>query len=464
MVFSSLIFLWLFMPAVIIGYYVVPARFKNMFLLLVSLVFYAWGEPIYVLLMLASILINWLIGILMDRSSRCRKAVLAADIVINIGILVFFKYLGFLAETVNACFGTAIPAFDIALPIGISFFTFQILSYEIDLYRGKYRAQRNIINLALYISFFPQLIAGPIVKYKDIDDQLQKREHSLEKTMEGIRRFLYGLGKKVLIANILAESVDAVYALDMKDVTGWMAWLTALMYMLQIYYDFSGYSDMAIGLGKIFGFDFQENFNYPYLSASIGEFWRRWHISLSTWFREYLYIPLGGNRKGTLRTYVNLFIVFAVTGLWHGASMTFLLWGLYHGFFRILERIGLDRFLKRHRIFAYIYTLAAVIFGWVLFRAENLMQASGMVKRMALPWKYAETSVIWQRIIDNRAIFTVVAGVIGCGIFQQLIKKMPVASKWKYSCAELAYCAVIAVFSLAALAGNTYNPFIYFRF
>lgn len=464
MVFSSLIFLWLFLPIVMIGYFVVPNRFKNFFLLLASLFFYAWGEPVYVLLMLASIGFNWVAGIFMEECRSLRKLVLAADVVLNLGVLVFFKYLGFFAELINQCLGTALPVVEIALPIGISFFTFQILSYEIDLYRGKYRAQRNIINLALYISFFPQLIAGPIVKYKDIDEQLQKRAHSPEKMMEGIRRFLYGLGKKVLLANILAECVDAIYALDQADITGWMAWAAALMYMLEIYYDFSGYSDMAIGLGKIFGFDFLENFNYPYLSTSIGEFWRRWHISLGTWFREYLYIPLGGNRKGKLRTYGNLFLVFLVTGLWHGASITFVLWGVYHGIFIIIERLGWERFLGRHRIFAGLYSFMAVLFGWVLFRADTLSQAFEMLKRMVLPWNYQETSVIWQQLIDHRAIFTAAAGLIGCGIFQRLMQKLPAASKWKYSCAELAYCAGIAVLGLAALAGNTYNPFIYFRF
>lgn len=464
MVFSSLIFLWLFMPLVIIGYYVVPGRFKNIFLLLASLLFYAWGEPVYILLMLTSILINWVMGLLIGKNSGHKKLLLAADVVINIGLLIFFKYLDFVTEIINTCFGTAIPAFQIALPIGISFFTFQILSYEIDLYRGKYEAQKSLVNLALYVSFFPQLIAGPIVKYKDIDDQLQNRTHSPEKTMAGIRRFLYGLGKKVLLANVLAECVDAVYALDINDVTGWLAWAAAVMYMLQIYYDFSGYSDMAIGLGKIFGFDFQENFNYPYISASIGEFWRRWHISLSTWFKEYLYIPLGGNRKGTARTYINFFIVFVVTGLWHGASITFLLWGVYHGFFRIIERLGLGKFLDRHRVISRIYTVGAVLFGWVLFRAETLQKAADMMKRMLLPWRYAETAVIWQQLIDHRVIFSAVAGIAGCGILQTIVQKIPAASKWKFSYAELAYCALIAVLSIAALAANTYNPFIYFRF
>lgn len=464
MIFSSLIFLWLFMPVVIIGYYLIPDRFKNVFLMLFSLFFYAWGEPVYVFLMLFSIFINWLMGIFIGKCDGYKRILLIADIIINLGILVFFKYLDFLIEIVNLSFGLSIPAFGVALPIGISFFTFQILSYEIDLYRGKYKAQCNIINLALYISFFPQLIAGPIVKYKDVNEQLQNRTHSLQKMMEGIRRFAYGLGKKVLLANVLAECVDAVYGLDAGDVTGWLAWAAAFMYMLQIYYDFSGYSDMAIGLGKIFGFDFQENFNYPYISDSIRDFWQRWHISLGTWFKEYLYIPLGGSRKGGARTCMNLFIVFAITGLWHGASITFVLWGIYHGILRMLERTGWENFLHKHPIVSRIYTFMAVMLGWVLFRAENPHQIFYMLARLLAPWRYMDTAVIWQRLIDHRAVFCAVSGFLGCGILQSFLGKMPAATKWKYSFAELIYCAVIAVLSISMLAGNTYNPFIYFRF
>ena len=315
MVFSSFIFLWIFLPIVFIGYFLLQDKYKNIFLLLGSLIFYAWGEPLYILLMLFSILINYVFGILIDKDRPYRNLLLIISLIFNIGILGYYKYVGFLVEVINNLTGRNIELPDVALPIGISFYTFQILSYIIDVYRGESSPQKNIINLALYISFFPQLIAGPIVKYKNINEQLINRKCTIEKTGEGIRRFIIGLGKKIIIANTVAKCADAIFALDLINVTGILAWMGAICYTLQIYYDFSGYSDMAIGLGRIFGFEFQENFRYPYLSASVQEFWQRWHISLGTWFREYLYIPLGGNRMGNIRTYINLFVVFCITGL-----------------------------------------------------------------------------------------------------------------------------------------------------
>lgn len=294
MVFSSFIFLWTFLPIVFVGYFVIQDKYKNIFLLLASLVFYAWGEPKYILVMIFSVLVNYTVGLLIDKYNCYKSILLIIDIIVNLGLLGYFKYFNFGIEIINLSLNLNIEVSNITLPIGISFFTFQILSYIIDLYRGQYKAQKNIINLGLYICFFPQLIAGPIVKYKDIDDQLNQRICTVSKIREGIRRFIYGLGKKIIIANTVAYCVDTIYALDCSDITGWLAWIGAILYTLQIYYDFSGYSDMAIGLGKIFGFEFQENFNYPYLSKSIQEFWQRWHISLGTWFKEYLYIPLGG--------------------------------------------------------------------------------------------------------------------------------------------------------------------------
>lgn len=298
MLFSSMIFLWRFVPIVFIGYFLVQDKYKNILLLLASLLFYAWGEPRYIWLMIGSIFVNYGIGLLIEKYESKKRLLLILDIAVNIGILGYFKYFNFLLEIVNGCTGKKIEFTEVRLPIGISFFTFQILSYIIDLYRGQYKAQKNLLHLALYISFFPQLIAGPIVQYKDINEQLNHRVCTLEKTAGGIRRFIYGLGKKVIIANIIAQCVDTIYALDYSDLTGTLAWIGAILYTMQIYYDFSGYSDMAIGLGKIFGFDFRENFKYPYLSCSIQEFWQRWHISLGTWFKEYVYIPLGGNRRG----------------------------------------------------------------------------------------------------------------------------------------------------------------------
>lgn len=464
MVFSSLIFLWFFLPVMLIGVYLLPDKWKNMYILAGSLFFYAWGEPKYIFLMLFSIVANWLFGLLIERFHDQRKMLLVMDIVMNLGLLGYFKYFNFLTEIVNMFFGCGIAVEEIPLPIGISFFTFQILSYEIDLYRGKYAAQNNLINLALYISFFPQLIAGPIVKYKDINEQLNRRKMTVEKTAEGIRRFIYGFGKKVIIANTVSLCVDTIYSLDCTMVTGFFAWCGAILYTLQIYYDFSGYSDMAIGLGKMFGFEFLENFNYPYQACSIQEFWQRWHISLGTWFKEYLYIPLGGNRKGTVRTYINLIIVFFMTGLWHGASFNFILWGLYHGFFQIAERLGFRKVLDRHQIFAHLYTIMVFIFGWVLFRADDLMQAGRMVKRMILPWNYTESTFVWGNIFGAKTVFIIIIGILGCGIIQPVLQKCEVIVRKKNSWVEMLYCGLILVLCIAMLAGNTYNPFIYFRF
>lgn len=469
MVFSSLVFLWLFLPVTVIGNFLIKDKYRNVFLLLASLFFYSWGEPIYIFLMLFyiflmlfSILINWMLGLIMEKYAFFKKVILCMAVLANLIPLGYFKYFNFFVDTINNCLNTEIQIREIALPIGISFYTFQALSYIIDLYYGKYKAQKNIINMALYISFFPQLIAGPIVKYNDINEQIKARTVDASKTAEGIRRFIYGLSKKVLVANVLAKSVDAIYALEYPDVTCKLAWLAAIFYTLQIYYDFSGYSDMAIGLGKIFGFDIKENFQYPYISRSVREFWQRWHISLSSWFKEYLYIPLGGNRNGKIKTYINLIIVFLVTGLWHGAGCNFILWGLYHGFFSIIERIGFKKFLERHKIFSHIYMLLVVNFGWVLFRAENVMKAAIFVKHMLMPWKYTNTYAIWQLFIGNKVIFIAIIGIVGCGMMQKMFSKFD--NKWKNSYIEMVYCSILLVLCIASLASNTYNPFIYFRF
>ena len=469
MVFSSLLFLFRFLPAVLILYYIAPRKLRNVILLLFSLFFYAWGEPKYVFLMLFTITMDFCIGKGIDKAKKegnqkKAKRFLMISILVDLSILGFFKYADFLIGTVNTLTGAGIPLLGIPLPIGISFFTFQILSYVIDLYRGRYPVQKNILNLALYISFFPQLIAGPIVRYVDIDRQLESRTHSTQKAMEGIRRFLYGLGKKVLIANVLGQCVGSIYAMELSEVTGAFAWLAAGMYMLQIYYDFSGYSDMAIGLGKLFGFDFPENFNYPYLSKSVQEFWRRWHISLGTWFREYLYFPLGGSRKGAVRTYVNLMIVFLVTGLWHGAGMPFVLWGVYYGVLQVIERLGFKKILGKYPVIGWSYTFLAALFGWVLFRADTFAQAGGMMVRMICPWKYLQTDVLLQNIVDHRAFVMLIVGLLGCGFIQKIWQRIPGTKRWKYSIGEAVWCAILGVLSLAALAGNTYNPFIYFRF
>lgn len=464
MLFSSMIFLWCFLPIIFLGYFLVQDKYKNILLLLASLIFYAWGEPRYIWLMIGTIFANYGIGLLMDKYESKKSLLLILDIAVNIGMLGYFKYFNFMLEIVNGCTGKKIEFTEVRLPIGISFFTFQILSYIIDLYRGQYQAQKNLIHLALYVSFFPQLIAGPIVQYKDINEQLSHRVCTHEKMAWGIRKFIYGLGKKVIIANIIAQCVDTIYELDYSNLTGILTWIGAILYTLQIYYDFSGYSDMAIGLGGIFGFEFRENFKYPYMSCSIQEFWQRWHISLGTWFKEYLYIPLGGNQRGRGKTYLNLLIVFFATGLWHGASSNFILWGLYHGMFQIIERLGIGKLLARHKMIAHIYTLIICIFGWVLFRADDLTQAIVMVKRMLMPWRHKHSSLLMGQVFGNKTILVIFAGIFGCGIIQLFFSKMNIFEKLKNSYIEMAYCSIIFILCIAALASGTYNPFIYFRF
>lgn len=464
MVFSSMVFLWLFLPTVIIGSFVFRGKWQNFFLLIVSLFFYAWGEPVYILLMLISIFVNWLSGILISYC-RKKKVVLCGSVILNLLLLGYFKYFDFLLYILNLLFKNADFEYkNIALPIGISFYTFQALSYVIDVYRNDCKVQKNIFDLALYISFFPQLIAGPIVKYKDINEQIECRNITSENFAMGFRRFSYGLGKKVIIANILAETSDRIFAMDITDVTFSLAWLGAAFYTLQIYYDFSGYSDMAIGLGKMMGFDFLENFNYPYTSISIQEFWRRWHISLGTWFREYLYIPLGGNRKGKIRTYVNSGIVFLATGIWHGASFNYLFWGMYHGSFVIIERIGLNKVLKKSTLLSRVYVLMTVICGWVIFRIESVSAGIKYIQRMLMPWRFEIFQDDLAKIIDLRTWTIFLFGLLGCGIIQYYGEKSVFLKKWKYSKVEWIVCSLMVIYACCLLAGDTYNPFIYFRF
>ena len=472
MLFSSMFFLWVFLPIVLAGSFLLrKTRLVNVFLVLASLLFYAWGEPVNVLLMLASILISFTAGVLLERFDGAdgrRRLVLTVDIVLNLALLVCFKYLGLLAEGLNALlslFGAGpVPVPTIPLPIGISFFTFQAMSYVIDVYRRKVEPQRKLLNVALYISFFPQLIAGPIVRYREINDQIEQRSVSMDDFAQGVRRFIYGLGKKVLIANVMAEGADALFALEVGNVTGGMAWLAAILYTFQIYYDFSGYSDMAIGLGRMFGFRFSENFNYPYISRSIREFWRRWHISLSTWFKEYVYIPLGGNRRGTARTYLNLLIVFALTGIWHGAGVTFLLWGLYHGALSIVERLGLDKLLKKLGPFAFVYAFVAAVFGWVLFRVEDVGTALQWMRHMLTPWAFTETACHMVDIITPQMCALLPAAALGMGPLRMLADRFDLTERWRFSWPEVLFCAGLLFVCIATLTSSSYNPFIYFRF
>jgi alginate O-acetyltransferase complex protein AlgI len=469
MVFSSLTFLFAFLPAVLLLNLLTPARFRNTTLLLASLFFYAWGETVFVLLMLASIGVNYLAGLALGGARRTlvRRGVLLLALVANLGFLAWFKYAGFLAENANALgslLGTGILEMSpVHLPIGISFFTFQALSYVIDVYRGKTEAQRNPVKVALFISLFPQLIAGPIVRYRDIAAQIERRILEAEGFAEGVRRFCVGLAKKVLIANTLAVPADQIFALPPHELSASVAWFGAVCYALQIYFDFSGYSDMAIGLGRMFGFRIPENFNYPYIATSITEFWRRWHISLSSWFRDYLYVPLGGNRRGPWRTYRNLIVVFLLCGLWHGASWNFVIWGLFHGGFLILERLGLGRALRSASApLAHGYCLLAVTVGWVFFRAETLTHAAGYLSAMLGQSTAAGAA---RYIVDYADGETLIAFLVG------LIASTPwladASRRLRFDLATTASTAAIAVVLIVCavkLANQTYNPFIYFRF
>lgn len=458
MIFSSSIFLFAFLPAVLILYFIVGKKLKNWVLLLASLCFYAWGEPVNVLVMIASILVNYA-GCLWMAKAEKKKPVLVLLLILNIGTLFYFKYLNFAVETWSALTGLDPGLREVALPIGISFFTFQIMSYVIDVYRGKVEAQKNVVSLGLYISLFPQLIAGPIVRYSDIEKEIRTRTVTIDKVYEGLRRFAIGFAKKVIIADQLGALVDTVFAGRYPSV--WGNWIGILAYTLQIYYDFSGYSDMAIGLGRCFGFTFLENFNYPYISRSVREFWRRWHMSLSGWFRDYLYIPLGGSRKGTARTYLNLLIVFFVTGLWHGASFNFIVWGLYYGLFLIIERIGFGKVLdKAPRILGHIYTLLIVIIGWVFFRADTLGDALIYLQHMVIP--FGNDLARFRMVMDARYWFILALGILCALPYQRLLARV----RRTKAGTVLADAAVILIFLLAIsfMFGSGYSPFLYFRF
>lgn len=469
MLFSSLVFIWYFLPAVALLYFLFPWKpAKNMVLLIASLFFYAWGEPRYILLMLLSISLNYIFGMILSACPEKKKKqlVLFLCLAVNLGLLGYFKYFNFAAKLFNFLIHRELISFrEISLPIGISFYTFQALSYVIDVYRGDISVQKNPLYLALYISFFPQLIAGPIVKYHDIEAQIASRSVNLSMQAYGIKRFSYGLGKKVILANTFAQAADRILALPGENLGTAITWFAVLVYSLQIYFDFSGYSDMAIGLGKIFGFHFMENFNYPYLSSSVSEFWRRWHISLSTWFKEYLYIPLGGNRRGLKRTCINLFIVFAATGLWHGASISFVLWGIYYAVFLIAERLFLGKWLNNNpqKWLNHLYTLLVVFFGWMLFRAEHLRFAKSWLRNMLTLKKGIYPILMYA---DGRLFFWMAVGILLCGpvqhIFPSLKKRL--YRQEKTDIWDVAVMAGIIFYSTMLLVSNTYNPFIYFRF
>ncbi len=477
MLFSSGLFLFLFLPITLLLFYSSPKRLKNSTLLFASLVFYAWGGVSYTLLLLGSIILNYFFGIAIHKSRGQRaKWVLGTGIAVNLSTLILYKYADFLIENMNrALWKVNWPTIEypsLLLPVGISFFTFQSISYLVDIYRKEADVQKNIINLALYISLFPQLIAGPIVRYHDIAKQLVKRTFTLTGFGLGVERFIIGLAKKVLFANTFALVADNIFALSSTEMSTTTAWLGIICYSLQIYYDFSGYSDMAIGLGKMFGFDFLENFNFPYIARSIQDFWRRWHISLSNWFRDYLYIPLGGNRVSSSRLYLNLFIVFFLTGFWHGASWNFIFWGLLHGSFIVLERFGFLKLLQSTwKPLQHIYTLLVVVFAWVFFRADNLAHGWDYCKHLLGIQKTMGIQKNWQWYVDNHFYIILILGILSAGgiwpWLQTKLHPLFFPQGKKVILGQITAAAVLfGVFGLTVsyLVSGTYNPFIYFRF
>ena len=464
MVFSSMVFMCVFLPAVFVLHCILPGiRAKNALLLLASVLFYVYGEPVYIILLFISTLLNYFCACGIDRFQNHRKGILVLAVICNLGILIVFKYTDFILGMVNSVTGLHLPLPQIRMPIGISFFTFQAMSYVIDVYRETTKAQKNYAKVLLYISFFPQLIAGPIVKYHDVAAEIDQRTVTLDGVALGIRRFSAGLCKKVLLANTLGLVADNLFGASAGSINGAGAWLGAISYMLQIYFDFSGYSDMAIGLGWMFGFHFKENFNYPYISGTIREFWRRWHMSLSGWFLEYLYIPLGGNRKGKFRTVVNKMIVFLCTGIWHGAAVNFLFWGVYHGFFLMLEEyipwIGKKGSAVKS-FFQHVYALLVVCIGFVFFRAETMAQGCFWVRKMftGFGWNAGAMSFALQQMTPVFLV-TLAGALIACCPVKKLISE----KKWYGPVAYV--CSLTGlVICILSLASGTYNPFIYFRF
>ena len=464
MVFSSLTFLFAFLPIALIGWYVLPKKWRIGFLLLISLVFYAWGEPLYVLLMIGSIVTNWAIGLIMDRSEKHKKLWLAVSVILNLSLLIAFKYTGFFWNTVRGLFPAPLSqkTVSIRLPIGISFFTFQIMSYVIDLYRGKAHVQKNPIKFGAYVAMFPQLIAGPIVRYVDIEAQLDAPERSIEGFSDGVRQFVIGLSKKVLLANTMAVLFEQLHT-DPSEIGVIGSWVGVFAFSFQVYFDFSGYSDMACGLGRMLGFRFVRNFNYPYIAQSITDHWRRWYISLGTWFREYVYFPLGGSKKGVPRQIFNTLIVWALTGLWHGASWNFLLWGVYYGILLIIEKMFLEQHIRRlPRVLRHIYTLLIVAVGTELFAFTDLSEmarylgslfgigSGGVLTPMSAAWCLGYLPML------------LVCAFASTPVAANLVKR---AERFRWF-APVRLIGTVALFllCLAALASQSYNPFIYFRF
>ena len=463
MLFTSISFLYYFLPVVLILYFVVPKKMKNFVLFIASMLFYFYGEPKYIFLMLAEILIAYIGAILIAKYKK--KSLLITFVGIHVGLLAIFKYTDFALENINSIFNVNIPLLKLALPIGISFYTFQIISYIVDVYRGTVKPQKSFLKLATYISLFPQLIAGPIVRYETIEKELENRKHNFENIAYGIRRFVFGLAKKVLIANMLGEFCNAFNSCDEKSIV--LYWAFGISYMLQIYFDFSAYSDMAIGLGKMFGFDFLENFNYPYISKSVTEFWRRWHISLGTWFKDYVYIPLGGSREGTKKLIRNILIVWALTGIWHGASWNFVIWGLYFGIILLIEKLFLKKYLEKLPGFIQrIYVLLIVMISFIIFNANNMKEAwSNIIGLFGVNGeKLINKFTIYY--LKNYFVVIIIAIIASTPIIKNLIKKLKQYKKINkiINILEPILIVFILIIITSYAVDNSYNPFLYFRF
>lgn len=458
MVFSSILFIFRFLPIAMGIYFLTPKKLKNLSLLILSLIFYSWGEPRYFLLMIASIFVDYFISINIEKNNKNKKIkilLLAISIIFNVGILFFFKYINFFIENINSIFNMSLNNVKITLPLGISFYTFQTMSYTIDVFFGKVKAEKNIINFGAFVCLFPQLIAGPIVKYIDISKELKNRDINLDEIQEGIRLFILGLGSKVLIANNIGSLWNEVETMGFNNISTILAWMGIIAFSLQIYFDFNGYSLMAIGLGKILGFNFPNNFNYPYESRSITEFWRRWHITLGQWFKQYVYIPLGGNRLGRARTYFNLFIVWFLTGLWHGASYNFILWGLYFFILICIEKNGLLNLLNKHKLISHIYTIFFILVGWVLFAVIDLNQIINFFKKMFI----FNAGNEWIYYLRNYIITYTIAIIFSTSFLKKIYNKFV-----KSNIVDTIILITIFLLSIAYLVDSSYNPFLYFRF
>lgn len=458
MVFSSILFIFRFLPIAMGIYFLTPKKLKNLSLLILSLIFYSWGEPRYFLLMIASIFVDYFISINIEKNNKNKKIkilLLAISIIFNVGILFLFKYINFFIENINSIFNMSLNNVKITLPLGISFYTFQTMSYTIDVFLGKVKAEKNIINFGAFVCLFPQLIAGPIVKYIDISKELKNRDINLDEIQEGIRLFILGLGSKVLIANNIGSLWNEVETMGFNNISTILAWMGIIAFSLQIYFDFNGYSLMAIGLGKILGFNFPNNFNYPYESRSITEFWRRWHITLGQWFKQYVYIPLGGNRLGRARTYFNLFIVWFLTGLWHGASYNFILWGLYFFILICIEKNGLLNLLNKHKLISHIYTIFFILVGWVLFAVIDLNQIINFLKKMFI----FNAGNEWIYYLRNYIITYTIAIIFSTSFLKKIYNKFV-----KSNIVDTIILITIFLLSIAYLVDSSYNPFLYFRF